>query len=123
MSSLADAEKLQVVVEAEGRLPVPAAFWQALGLAPGDLLVLTRNALSIRLDPFRELVQDLEGSVKSGAGRWLDSIRECPRVPVGADGSLPIPPELLALPPGDKFMLEVVTRGLRSTLYVYRFDD
>jgi hypothetical protein len=123
LSWLADAEKLPVVVETEGRLPVPPSLWQTLGLVSGDLLVLTRNFLSVRLDPLHELVQDVEGSVKSGVSRWLDSLHAGFRVPVGSDGSVPIPSDLLALPLGGKFLLEVVTGGLRSTLYVYRCDE
>jgi len=110
--------------EAEGRLPLPPAVRESLGLEPGDLLSLTRNEISVRLDLYGELLDDLRRSVKEPQNwRWLEQFLRRTLTAVGEDGSVAIPPELLALRPGDRLVLEVVQQGLGHTLYAYRTDD
>lgn len=112
-----------LAVEAEGIVPLPPRVQEALGLEPGDLLALTRNQISIRLDLYGELLEDLRRSVKP-PNRWrcLEQFLRRTLASVGADGSVAIPPAFMALQAGDRLVLEVMTQGLSHTLYIYRAD-
>lgn len=116
-------ESFRLEVEAEGLLPLPEELRESLGLEPGTLLSLTRNEISIRLDLYTELLEDLRLSVKP-PNRWrcleqfISRILSC----IGVDGSVAIPPNLFSLRPGDRLVLEVFTQGLCHSLYVYRAD-
>ncbi len=116
-------EYFRLEIEAEGFLPFPEELRESLGLEPGALLSLTRNDISIRLDLYTELLEDLRRSVKP-PNRWrcLEQFISRTLTSVGADGRVAIPPDFLALHPGDRVVLEVVTQGLGHTLYLYRAD-
>lgn len=45
-------------------MPLPPELSESLGLEPGTLLSLTRNDISIRLDLYIGLLEDLRLSVK-----------------------------------------------------------
>lgn len=117
------SERYELLIEVEGQLQFPLAVQEALKLEPGDLLSLTRNEISVRLDLYGELLADLRRSVKEPENwRWLEQFLRRALTAVGEEGSVAIPPELLALRPGDRLVLEVVQQGLGHTLYVYRSD-
>lgn len=115
--------RFDLVVEAEGRLDLPPVVTEELGFEPGDLLSLTRNEISVRLDPYRDLLRDLQRSVKEPNNwRFLEQFLRRTLTSVGFDGSVAIPLGLLALHPGDRLFLEILAQGLGHTLYLYRAD-
>jgi hypothetical protein len=117
-------DTLSLEVEAEGRVHLPPAVVESLGLESADLLSLTtRNAISVRLDPYKYLVEDLRRSVQQPQ-QWCyhEQFLQRTLTSLGSDGSAAIPPEVLRLTPGDLLTLEVVTEGLRRALYIYRAD-
>lgn len=116
-------EHHELAVAADGTVPLPPSIQEALGLGPGDLLSLTRNQISIRLDLYGELLEDLWLSVKP-PNRWrcLEQFLRRTLVSVADDGSIAIPPELMTLHAGDRLVLEVLSQGLSHILYVYRAD-
>jgi len=116
-------ESFRLEIESEGFLPLPEELRARLGLELGALLSLTRNDISIRLDLYIELLEDLRLSVKP-PNRWrcLEQFISRTLTSVGADGSVAIPSDLFALHPGDRVVLEVFTQGLGHTLYLYRDD-
>jgi bifunctional DNA-binding transcriptional regulator/antitoxin component of YhaV-PrlF toxin-antitoxin module len=114
-------ERFSLEVRAEGRIPLPPIVRESLGLEPGVLLSLTRNAISVRLDPYDDLLEDLQRSVKEPKGwRYLEQFLRRTLTSVGPDGSVALPPGFLALRSGDLISLEVATEGLRHSLYIYR---
>lgn len=116
-------ETLSLEVEAEGRVHLPAQVLEDLGLEPGDLLALTQNTISVRLDLYKELTEDLRRSVKEPQRwRYLDQFPKRKLTSVESDGSVVIPPEVLRVTPRDRLTLDVVTEGLRSALYLFRDD-
>ncbi len=116
--------RFDLVVEAEGRIDLPLLVAEELGLEPGDLLSLTRNEISVRLDPYRDLLRDLQRSVKEPSNwRFLEQFLRRDLTSIGLDGSVAIPPVLFAVHPGDRIVLEILAQGLGHTLYVYRADD
>jgi AbrB family looped-hinge helix DNA binding protein len=123
LSALLSHAQLNLEVESDGQIHLPAAVRETLGLEAGDLFSLTRNAISIRLDPYKDLVEDLQRSVQ-GPARWrfLEQFLRRTLASVGADGSVAIPPKLLPLRAGERLVLEVVAEGFRHALYVYRAD-
>lgn len=117
-------EHYELVIESEGRIKVPDLVQEALELQPGDFLSLTRNEISLRLDLYKELVHDLQRSVKpENRRRCLEQFSSQPRTAVGANGEVAIPSHLLALSRGDRVILEVITHGLGHTLYLFRAMD
>jgi hypothetical protein len=116
-----DTLSLEVEVEAEARVHLPPVVQEILDLQPGDLFSIRRNAISVRLDPYRDLLEDLQRSVRE-ADRWryLGQFLQRPLTSIGADGGVEIPPDLLELAPGDRVVLEVSMEGLRHALYIYR---
>lgn len=114
---------LSLEVEAEGRVHLPPVVQESLELRPGDLLSIRRNAISVRLDPYRDLLEDLQRSVhEADRGRYLGQFLERTLTSIGADGGVEISPDLLKLAPGDRVVVEVSTEGLRHALYIYRTD-
>lgn len=108
-------------VEAEGQIHLPTAVQKRLGLEPGDLFSVTKYAISIRLDPYEDLLEDLRRSVKKpGDWRFIEQFLRRTLTSLMADGGVAIPAKLLALKPGDRFVLEVAEEGFRHALYVYR---
>jgi bifunctional DNA-binding transcriptional regulator/antitoxin component of YhaV-PrlF toxin-antitoxin module len=123
LSSLLSHAQLNLEVETDGQFRLPAAVRETLGLEAGDLFSLTRNAISIRLDPYKDLLEDLQRSVKEpGNWRFLEQFLRRTLTSVGADGGVAIPPKFLALHAGDPLVLEVVAEGFRHALYIYRAD-
>jgi bifunctional DNA-binding transcriptional regulator/antitoxin component of YhaV-PrlF toxin-antitoxin module len=122
-SPLFPPEHFRLEVEGAGRVPLPLAVQEILRLQPGDLLSVRRNTVSLRLDPYRDLLEDLQRSVReSDRWRYLGQFLQRPLTSVGLDGSIEIPPDLLELAPGDRVVLEVSTEALRPALYLYRDD-
>ena len=118
MSDPLDTHCLEV--EAEGRFHLPPQVVKELDLQPGDLLALTRNSISVRLDPYKDLLEDLQQSVQQPPRwRYLEQFFQPTLTSVGSDGSVAIPPEFLSVTAG-RLTLEVVTEGLRHALYIYR---
>jgi bifunctional DNA-binding transcriptional regulator/antitoxin component of YhaV-PrlF toxin-antitoxin module len=115
------SEHFSVGVERAGRVHLPPVVQESLDLQPGDLLSIRRNAISVRLDPYRDLLEDLQRSVRE-ADRYLGQFLQHPLTSIGADGGVEIPPDFLELAPGDGVVLEVLTEGLRHALYLYRVD-
>lgn len=116
-------EHFRLEVEAEGQVLVPQAVREILGLEPGDYLALSRNTISVRLDPYKEILEDLQLSLKE-PGKWsyLEPFLRGTLTSLGSDGSVALPPNVLELHPGDRISLEIATEGLRPALYVYRAD-
>ena len=115
------AEQFELVVEIPGRITLPPEVRSALGLEPEDRFAIERNPVSLRLDSFRELEADWRAS--SLPDQWREELSRRPQTALEADGSLPIPSDLLTLPEGDRLVLEVVTKGLSHELYLYRVED
>jgi hypothetical protein len=115
------SERYELAIEEEGRLAFPPGVQAALKLEPGDLFSLTRNRISIRLDRYSGLLEDLRRSVKS-PWRCLEQFLGRNLVAVGPDGSVAIPPALMPLPSGEKIVLEIMPQGLRHVLYIYPAD-
>jgi hypothetical protein len=123
MTALLSHAQLNLEVETDGQVHLPASVRETLGLEAGDLFSLTRNAMSIRLDVYKDLVEDLQRSVKGPANwRFLEQFLRRTLSTVGSDGGVAIPPAFLALRAGDPLVLEVVAEGFRHALYVYRAD-
>jgi hypothetical protein len=122
-SPLLPPEHFSLEVERAGRVHLPPVVQESLDLQPGDLFSIRRNAISVRLDPYRDLLEDLQRSVHE-VDRWrcLSQFLQCPLTSIGADGSVEIPPDFVELAPGDRVVLEVSTEGLRHALYIYRTD-
>lgn len=116
-------ELFRLEVEKAGRVPLPAVVQENLRLQPGDLLSVRKNTVSLRLDPYRDLLEDLHRSVRE-SDRWpyLSQFLKHPLTSVEPDGSIAITPDLLELAPGDRVVLEVSTEALRPALYLYRDD-
>jgi bifunctional DNA-binding transcriptional regulator/antitoxin component of YhaV-PrlF toxin-antitoxin module len=122
-TALLSNELFSLEVESDGQVHLPASVRESLGVEPGDLLSLTRNAISVRLDPYKDLLEDLQRSVKEpGNWRFLEQFLRRTLASVGADGGVAIPPGFLTLRAGDRFVLEVVAEGFRHALYAYRAD-
>src|SRR5947208_1124536 len=68
-SPLFPPDTLSLEVEAEGRVHLPPVVQEILDLQPGDLFSIRRNAISVRLDPYRDLLEDLQRSVRE-ADPW-----------------------------------------------------
>jgi hypothetical protein len=115
------SERYELAIEVEGRFDFPPGVQEALRLVPGDLFSLTRNQISIRLDLYSELLEDLRSSVKS-PWRCLEQFLGRNLVAVGLDGSVAIPPDLMPLPRGEKIVLEIMPQGLQHVLYIYPAD-
>ncbi|HEY2290684.1 MAG TPA: hypothetical protein VGM86_08285 [Thermoanaerobaculia bacterium] len=116
-------EHFSLEVERGGQVHLPPVIRENLDLQPGDLLSIRRNAISVRLDLYRDLLEDLQRSVReSDRWRYLGQFLHRPIASIGADGGVEIPPALLELVPGDLVVLEVSTEGLRHALYLYRAD-
>jgi AbrB family looped-hinge helix DNA binding protein len=122
-SPLFTPEHFRLAVEKAGRVTIPPVVRENLDLQPGDVLSVRRNAVSVRLDLYRDLLGDLQRSVREG-DRWsfLDQFLQNPLTSVEPDGSIGIPPNLLELAPRDRVVLEVSTEALRPALYLYRDD-
>lgn len=122
-SPLFPPEHFRSEVERAGRVTVPPVVQENLNLQPGDQLSVRRNTVSVRLDPYRDLLEDLQRSVRE-ADRWiyLGQFLQNPLTSVELDGSIGIPPDLLELAPGDRVVLEVSTEAFRPALYLYRDD-
>jgi hypothetical protein len=116
-------ESYRLKIESEGCVLLPEELRESLDLEPGALLSLARNDISIRLDLYSELLEDLQRSVRP-PNRWrcLEQFISRTLSSVGVDGSVAIPSHLFALHPGDRVVLEVLTQGLGHTLYLYRAD-
>jgi bifunctional DNA-binding transcriptional regulator/antitoxin component of YhaV-PrlF toxin-antitoxin module len=122
-SPLLPPEHFSLEVERAGRVHLPPVVQESLALQPGDLLSIRRNAISVRLDPYRDLLEDLQRSVREAdPWRYLGQFLQRALTSIGADGGVEIPPNLLKLSPGDRVVLEVSTEGLRHALYIYRTD-
>lgn len=116
-------EHFRMDVERAGRITLPPDVQENLHLQPGDLLSVRKNTVSLRLDPYRDLLEDLQRSVReSDRWRYLGQFLQNPLTSLGSDGSIEIPPDLLKLAPGDRVVLEVSTEPLRAALYLYRDD-
>jgi hypothetical protein len=117
------SDRFSLEVEAPGLLLLPLSVRERLRLEPGALLSLTRNVISLRLDPYQDLLDDLHRSVREPNG-WscLEPFLQKTLTAVGADGTVYFPRDLLELRAGDLISLEVVTEGLRHALYLYRND-
>lgn len=117
-------DTLSLEVGAAGRVHLPPMIQDLLNIRPGDLFSIQRNAVSVRLDPYRDLLEDLQRSVrKADAWRYLAQFLQRPLTSIETDGGVEIPPDLLELAPGDRVVVEVSTEGLRHALYVYRTTD
>jgi bifunctional DNA-binding transcriptional regulator/antitoxin component of YhaV-PrlF toxin-antitoxin module len=122
-SPLSPPEHFSLEVEGAGRVHLPPVVQESLDLQPGDLLSIRRNAISVRLDPFRDLLEDLQRSVHGAdRERYLGQFLQRALTSIEADGGVEIPPDLLELAPGDRVVVEVSTEGLRHALYIYRTD-
>jgi hypothetical protein len=113
--------RYELAIAAEGRFDFPPGVQEALRLAPGDLFSLTRNRISIRLDRYSELLEDLRRSVTS-PWRCLEQFLGRNLAAVEADGSVAIPSEFMPLPRGERFVLEIMPHGLQHILYLYPAD-
>lgn len=91
-------ESYRLEIRSEGLVPLPPELSESLGLEPGTLLSLTRNDISIRLDLYTELLEDLRLSVKP-PNRWrcLEQFLSRTLTAVGADGGVALGKELMAL--------------------------
>jgi bifunctional DNA-binding transcriptional regulator/antitoxin component of YhaV-PrlF toxin-antitoxin module len=115
-------EPFIVWVNPEGLVPIPAQVSEELGLESGELFAVTRLAISVRLERFRELHEDLRDSVRGeepslsleGVSRQRAVARE--------GGGVGISLKLLGLRPGDKVAVELAEEGVRRALYIYRAD-
>jgi hypothetical protein len=122
--SLGVAEQVAFVIRSEGRVHLPLRVRESLGLEPGDFFAISRNPISLRCDLYRELLEDLQRSIRdTNGGLSLERFLRYTLVAVGDGGSLVIPPQLLPLHPGDRMVLEVAAEGLARTLYLYRAHD
>ena len=120
---LVPPEHFRLEVETVGRVSLPPVVQENLHLHPGDLLSVRKNTVSVRLDPYRDLLEDLQRSVReSDRWRYLDQFLQHPLTSIGPDASIEISPDFLELAPGDRVVLEVATEGLRRALYLYRAD-
>lgn len=116
-------EHFSLEVERPGCVHLPPVLQESLDLQPGALLSVQRNTVSIRLDPYRDLLEDLRRSVReSDRWRYLGPFLQRPLTSVGGDGSIAISPDVMELTPGDRLVLEVSTEGIRRTFYLYRAD-
>lgn len=116
-------EQFEVMVEAPGRLPLPDEVREAMGLKPGDLFSLKRVPISLRLESYREFLSDDWNAVDpENRWRYFQEFLRRPLTAVEPGGAVKIPPELCPLEPGERFILEVVRRGMCHPLYLYPAD-
>jgi hypothetical protein len=122
-SSIVPPEHFSLEVKRRGCVHLPSVLQESLYFQSGDRLSVQRNSVSIRLDPYRDILEDLRRSVRE-SDRWrcLGPFLQRPLTSVGPDGSVAISPDLLELMPGDRVVLEVSTEGPRRALYLYRAD-
>jgi hypothetical protein len=117
LSALLSHAQLNLEVESDGQVHLPAAVRETLGLEAGDLFSLTRNAMSIRLDLYKDLVEDLQRSVKGPANwRFLEQFLRRTLSTVGSDGGIAIPPKLLAPFSGRIQLQQDASDGRRTRL-------
>jgi hypothetical protein len=109
-----------LTVEEPRRFRLPEVVRNALRLGPGELISLQRNAISLRLDFYREVLESVPSG--GGVGDWpgIEQFLRRPLTSVEPEGSVEVPVDLMALTPGDRLVLEVVREGIGHALYLYR---
>ena len=111
-------EQVELEVKAPGELLLPPELLDRLGLGPGDLVAFEAGRHSVRL----ELYEEFFGSVGSGEGAWVlaqDFLRQ-PSAAVLAGGRLPVPRKVVALETGERWVLQIVRRGLGHEIFLFR---
>jgi bifunctional DNA-binding transcriptional regulator/antitoxin component of YhaV-PrlF toxin-antitoxin module len=100
--------RFEIVVEAGGRLPLPAELVQTLGLEPGDIVALKPVASSWRVRFYRQVLTFPWEEAAPLARWWFTA--ELLRLPLTAldeSGAIVIPPEVLRTSAGDRMVLRV----------------
>ncbi|MFY9824395.1 MAG: AbrB/MazE/SpoVT family DNA-binding domain-containing protein [Thermoanaerobaculia bacterium] len=114
----ADA-RFEIIAEAGGFLPFPAAVARRVGLKPGDFLALERWPASLRLEPYKAFFNAIRESLPPECLRNdVEQFLARPFTVLEARG-LPIPRDLLPLQRGDEVILQVLSRGSYSEIYLY----
>lgn len=94
-SPILPSQHFSIEVETEGRIFLPPFVQKVLDLQPDDLLSVRPNTVSVRMDPYRDLLVDLQQSVRPGSAGWryLSQVLQHPLTSVELGGSLEIPPD------------------------------
>lgn len=74
-----------VKVSSKGQITLPKAIREALGIKPGDTIVITRKDDDIVLHPVTETLFDLRGTIQVDGPQDFDAVIEKTKKAVAAD--------------------------------------
>lgn len=74
-----------VKVSSKGQITLPKSIREAMGIKPGDTIVITQKENNIVLHPVTETLFELRGSIEVDGPQDLDAILEKAKKSVAAD--------------------------------------
>jgi hypothetical protein len=123
--SLGPDERFELVVRAEGILPLPEQVTVALRLERGEMVAMERWPGALYLETFNAFLDSL-GEARAPGVQWQKAVTvflsRTLAVVEGSGRELPIPSALFPLQPGDQVVLQVLCRGQFPELYLYPAD-
>lgn len=98
----------KIVIEAGGRLPLPAELVRPLGLEPGDIVALEPIVTVWKIRFYRQVLTFPWETAAPRARWWFTAeFLRLPLTAIDETGALVLPPEVVPIAEGDRVVLQI----------------